>query len=106
MAKVHQIVVTIIYVLNHLKDSVGWIEQTLKVILKTRYVAPCPYVLNSLPPKRQLSTLFFLMNFMQLVVDILKDPIPTIKKKKKLVIRLQGTSLIQIWGSLGRSCKT
>lgn len=37
MAKIHRLVVIIVYVLNYLQDSVGWIEWSLKIILKITF---------------------------------------------------------------------
>jgi len=71
MAKIRQMLITIIYVLSHLK---------LKIILKNRFISPCPYVLAN---HQKDSCPLFIMNSMQLVVDILKD---LQSKEKKLVI--------------------
>jgi hypothetical protein len=44
LANIHRIVVSIVYVINHFNDSVCWIGQTPKIILKNGFVPPCPYV--------------------------------------------------------------
>jgi len=78
MEKIRRMLIIVIYVRNHLEDNISWIERLLKIILKNRFVSPCPYV----PASHQKdSCSLFILNSMRLVVDILKDPISTIKRK-------------------------
>ena len=88
-----------VYIFNHLDNHVSVVRWTLKVILKNSFIPPLPYKPTSHHKNRSP---FFILNTMQLMIDILKDPVPAIKRKK-LEIWFKGTNLIHIWVVNGQS---
>jgi hypothetical protein len=75
MVKIRRMVVTIVYVLDHLKDSVDWIEWSLKNIFQSNFVSPCSYVPASQKKKKVVVHFLFQITC---IVDILEDLIPIV----------------------------
>jgi hypothetical protein len=80
MVKIYRMVVTIVYVVNHHKDHVGWIGLTPKIIFKNSFVPPRP----NMPTTSHLkgSCPLLTMNSLKLVVN---DSVPAIKRKKLVI---------------------
>lgn len=68
-----------VYVFSHLENRISWVNRMLKIILKYNFISPYPHVPTS---HRKNCSPLFIMNTMQLMVNILKDPVSMVKRKK------------------------
>lgn len=70
----------VVYVFSHLENRISWVSRMLKIILKNNFISPYPHVLTN---HRKNCCPLFIMNTMQLMVNILKDPVSMVNRKKK-----------------------
>jgi hypothetical protein len=68
-----------VYVINHLENLENWVSRTLEVLLENSFVPPHPYVPTS---HHKNCYPLLILNTMQLVIDILEDSFPAIKREK------------------------